>query len=330
MEKKKIALSLTLAILFLFSLAPIHSTLAETHRVLSFTHEGLRVRVYAPYQAYAGSRITIEVNVDAIEDLEDVTVDLYIFGSQSDDGKVGYDSWDEDYNILYTTDLDEGEDYDEDIRFNIPDDSDPGLVYGHVTAEWTTWSDGEDHTYAESFTITYLLNEDYEDLLVEYEDLLDEYAGFEAQLTVLENEITDLLINITEWETKYNTLNITYQQLKSNYDSLVTDYNTLSTNYNALKTERDMLNTNYNTLLSDYETLESQLNQVESDYNILVADHTSLLAERDTLELKFTTSSSELETYRYLTYILGASTAIFITTTIILLMRKPKTTIKDT
>jgi len=131
MNRRKIVASITLMTVLLLSLASSLTVAAETHRVLRFTEEGLRVKVYAPYQAYPGDRITIKVSVEALEDLDDVTITIYIFGSKSEEGKVGYDSWEDDIEVLEGEDMDEGDDVDEDYRRRMPSDSDPGLVYGY-------------------------------------------------------------------------------------------------------------------------------------------------------------------------------------------------------
>lgn len=270
---------------------------AETRRVLSFTEEGLKVRAYAPYQAYPGDTIEVRVSAEAEEDLDNIYLTIDIFGSKPKEGKEGYDDWEDDIRVLRGVDWDEGDDKDHKYDVEIPEDSDPGLVYGHITAEWTTVEDYEDHTYAESFTITYIMNKDYEDLQEDYEDLSSEYDKLKTDYEDLSSTHSDLLATYDSLKSDYNSLNATYDSLKSSHDSLQTDYSELSSNYDALQEDYKSLNSEYNSLLADYEALESE----------------------------YETSVSELGTSRNLMYVFVVTTVVFIATSIILFMRKPKT-----
>ena len=289
MRSKKIVILLSIACL-LFLASSSMAMAAETRRVLSFTEEGLKVRAYAPYQAYPGDTIEVRVTAEALEDLDDIYLTIDIFGSKPKEGKVGYDGWEDDIRVLRAVDWEEGDDRDKKYDVEIPEDSDPGLVYGHITAEWTTFADDEDHTYAESFTITYIMNKDYEDLQEDYEDLSSEYDKLKTDYKDLSSTYSGLLATYDSLKSDYDSLKATYDSLKSSYDSLQTDYSKLSSNYDALQED-------YNSLLADYDALESE----------------------------YETSVGELGTSRNLMYVFVVTTIVFIATSIILFMRKPKT-----
>ena len=293
---KKIVILLLITCLLLLASSSMAMAAVETRRVLSFTEEGLKVRAYAPYQAYPGDTIEVRVTAEASEALDDIYLTIDIFGSKPKEGKEGYDGWEDDISVLRGVDWDEGDDKDQEYEVEIPEDSDPGLVYGHVTAEWTT-ADGEPHTYAESFTITYLMNKDYEDLQEDYEDLSSEYGK-------LKTDFDDL-------SSTYSGLLATYNSLKSDYDSLKATYDSLKSSYDSLKSEHD-------TLVSDYSTLQKKYTSLDSDYN-------SLLADYDALESEYEMSVGDLGTSRNLMYVFVVTTIVFVATSIILFLRKPKT-----
>lgn len=298
---------LSMAFLSFLAFSPV-ATAAETRRVLRlYRYEGIDIRVYAPYQAYPGDRITIRVIVTALEDLEDVTVTIYVFGSKSDaEGRVGYDSWDDEIGVLYMDRLDEDDRVDEYYRLRVPSDSDPGLVYGLIDCAWRVYRTlgWEDRSYRDAFTITYLRNKDYEDLQVDYSDLLDEHNKLVADYDELSGEYSGLLA--------------TYNSLKSDYASLRAAYDSLSSNYGSLKSSYESLQADYSELSSDYDELQGDYNSLNSEYN-------SLLADYDALKSEYETSVGELSTSRNLMYVFVVTTVAFVATSIILLVRKPKT-----
>jgi len=298
-RSKKILILLSIACL-LFLASSSMAMAAETRSVLSFTEWDLRVRVYAPYQAYPGDTIEVRVTAKALDDLDDITITIDIFGSKSKDGEEGYDSWEDDIRFLSGVDWEEGDDKDKEYAVEIPEDSDPGLVYGHIAAEWTTVADGEDHTYAESFTITYVMNKDYEDLQEDYKDLSSKYNKLKTDYDALSST--------------YSSLMATYNSLKSDYDSL----EDMKSDYDSLKSSYDSLESEHNTLISDYGALQKKYTSLDSDYKSQLADYEALKSE-------YETSVGELGTSRNLMYVFVVTTIVFIATSIILFARKPKT-----
>jgi len=297
MKRKSIIALLVLATTLLLSLAPGLIAQVETRSVLSFTEEDLRVRVYAPYQTYPGDTIEVRVDAEALEDLIDVTITVGVFGSKSEAGKEGYDSWEDEISVVDGVDWDADEGKDKKYDVDIPSDSDPGLVYGHITAEWTTAADDIDHTYAESFTITYVMNKDYEELQEDYKDL----------------------------SSKYDKLKADYDKLTTTYNNLQTTYNSLKSDYDSLNATFDSLTSEYDTLESDYKTLLSEKDALQKKYNSLDSEHKALQAEYDALGSEYEATVGELSNYKTYMYALAVTTVIFVITTIIFAVRKPKT-----
>jgi len=298
-----IALSVLVAI-FLWSLAPELFAEVETRSVLSFTEEGLRVRVYAPYQAYPGDTIKVRVDADALEALADVTITIDIFGSRSKNGKEGYDKWEDGISVVDGVDWEEDEGKDKTYNVDIPSYSDPGLVYGHITCEWTTVTDDVDHTYAESFTITYVLNKAYEDLQEDYKDLSSKYDKLKVD---------------------YDGLSSTYNDLQKTYNSLRSDYDSLRATYEGLNSSYQSLQTDYKSLQADHSELSSKYDDLETRFSSLDSEHKSLLAEYDDLESRYEATVDELGTFKTYTYIFVLTTIVAIATTIIIALRRPRT-----
>jgi len=297
MRGKKIVILLSIAFLLLLAFSSVVMA-EETRRVLRFTEAGLRVAAYAPYQAYPGDTIEVRVTAEALEDLNDITITIDIFGSKSKEGEEGYDSWEDDISVLRAVDWKEGDDKDKEYDVKIPEDSDPGLVYGHVTAEWTRVGPPiEDHTYAESFTITYVMNRDYEELQEDYKDLSSKY---------------------NKLKTDYDKLSGTYSDLLATYNSLKSDFDSLKATYDSLKSKYDSLESEHNTLVSDYSALQKKHTSLDSE-------HKSLLADYEALKSEYEASVGELGTSRNLMYVFVVTTIVFIATSIILFARKPKT-----
>jgi len=317
MERRKVIALSVLATALLLSLAPGLIAEVETRRVLSFTEWDLRVRVYAPYQAYPGDTIEVRATAEAVEELYDVTITIDIFGSKSDaEGRLGYDSWEDDISFVSGVDWEAEEGKDREYDVDIPEDSDPGLVYGQVTAEWTTAADLEDHTYTESFTITYIMNEDYENI----KDLLED-EGYAGNETGLEDLLEDYDAAFSERDAAISERD----KWKSDYTSLKSDYDSMKSDYDSMKATYDSLKSSYESLESEHATLVSEKDALQKKYNSLDSEHKTLQAEYDGLESEYEATAGELNNYKTYTYALAVATVIFVVTTIIFAVRKPKT-----
>ena len=184
--KKKTILLLALPIFLLISRV-FNSTVdaSEERNVLSRNYVGLGVKVYAPYQCYPGENITVRVRVEALENVENVSVTLFIWGSKSE----GHNPWGTSFTVLDAEDFPTGTIKEETYNIMIPSDIDPGLTYGILFLDWSIYrtSSWEDQWDKASFRVTYVKNKHYEDLQTAYNELQSKY---DSVLSDLQNSRT--------------------------------------------------------------------------------------------------------------------------------------------
>ena len=188
MNNKKVTtlLILTIPLLTLTFGSVVQFAVSEPTALLAWSYEseGILVEVYAPSQAYPGDVVPISVKVNATAELRDVYVILWIFGS-----KYGNcTNWNStSLEILYGAGLDSGEGVDERYDLEVPLDSDPGLVYGHMVCKWMSL-DLQDHSKYDSLSITYLKNKAFEELQNKHEELQNKYQEINASYTDLKSK----------------------------------------------------------------------------------------------------------------------------------------------
>ena len=144
----------------------------EERKVLSRNYVGLGVEVYAPYQCYPSENVTVKVRVEALEEVENASVTLFIWSSKSE----GHNPWGTSFTVLDVTDFPNGMIKEETCNITIPSDIDPGLAYGILFLDWSVYiqPSWEDQWDKASFRATYIKNKDYEDLQTTYNSVLKE------------------------------------------------------------------------------------------------------------------------------------------------------------
>ena len=165
---------------------------AEEGKVLSRNYVGVGVEVYAPYQCYPGENIMVKVRVEALEDIKNASVTVFIWGSKSE----GHNPWGTSFTVFDVTDFPNGTIKEEAYNVTIPQDIDPGLTYGILFLDWSiyrtpSWEDQWDKA---SFRGTYVKNRDYEDLQTGHSELQDRY---DSVLSNLQNTRTLMYIFLT-------------------------------------------------------------------------------------------------------------------------------------
>lgn len=276
---------------------------AEVEKVWDYegTYDGeIEVSVDATTEAAPGDEITVVIEGEALDDLENVLMEFWIEGTEEE----GAERWESADEEVLDEDLDDGDDWDEEYDFEIPDTADPGMVLGHIFCEWeveervSTDPDIDEwieHSFDIVFPMTYLpgavSKEEYEELQGDYEELQDAYAE-----TVSERD---------KW--------------KNDYDDLTSDYNSLQATYES---EVSSLKASYDSLKSEHATLVSDKNTLQTKYNSLESDYTSLLGDYDDLESEHAATAAELSSYTTYTYILAVATVVFIITTVIFMARR--------
>ena len=247
MKGVKIAILFVLVAVFLSSMPLSTVAVDEVHRVWRIAYEGIEVSVYASYEAYPGDRITVRVIVEALEDLNDTDVTLWIEGSKSE----GRDSWTSLKDVLEDIDLSDETSRTREYDVIIPSDLDPGLIYGRIAIGWKI--DQVDHRYDDAFNMVYVRNKAYEDLQEAYEDLSSRYEEKMA-------EYDGLLDSYDGLKSDYNSLKADYENVEAERDDWKAKYGSLETSYNDLTKEYNLLESTYNSLLADYDDLKSKYN----------------------------------------------------------------------
>ena len=288
MNNRRIIVLLVLVTTLLLSLAPSLIAAAEPSRweYKNDYDDEIEIEVYAPYEAYPGDEITITVRVEAKEDLDDVTIDLLVVGSKD----MGHKRWDDEISVLDDETLDDGDEEEVDEDLKLPSTLDPGQVYGHIFAEWENEDGEQRYENIYTFILTYIKHKDYEDLLVEHAELEADYA----ELSDLKEELE---ADVTEWESKYKTLEDDYESLELSHETLQTDYADLESKYETAISERDAA----------------------------ISERDAAISERNAARLERDATAEELSDYQTYVYILVGTTILFIATTIIFAVRKPKT-----
>jgi len=300
MERRKTVVLMVLATALLLSLASVVRVQAAVESVWDYDGDydnEIEVSVRATDIARPGDEITVEIDGEAKEDLANVEMDIWVEGSYEE----GTEPWESDTEEVLSEDLDDGDDFSEEYAFNIPETADPGMIVGHLRCEWevqvevdTDVYEWVTHSFDVAFPMTYLLGAVTEE---EFEALQEDYAELQAVYT---KTITEL----DKWKNDYTSL-------KSDYDSLDATYDSLKSSYDSLK--------------SEHTTLVSEKDALQKEYTSLDSEHKTLLDEYDALKSEHEATAGELSNYTTYTYALAITTIIFVVTTIIFAVRKPKT-----
>ena len=171
MKMKTIVLLALLIFLLTSTILDLGVYAAEERKVLSRNYVGLGVEVYAPYQCYPGETINVRVKLEALEDVKNASVTVFIWGSKSE----GHNPWGTSFTVLDITDFPSGTIKEETYNKTIPSDIDPGLTYGILFLDWSIYriSSWEAEWDKASFRMTHVKNKGYEDLQATYNSILN-------------------------------------------------------------------------------------------------------------------------------------------------------------
>jgi hypothetical protein len=184
LNRKKLTTLLTLVIPLVLSFSSINAlTFADEARsAWSFSSDDLVINVEAPSQSYPGEVVPIRVNVTAKTSLRDVYVILWIYGSRYGNGSYWTIEENEQVpsiHVLEDAALVPGADISEEYDLAVPAYVDPGVLYVRVVCKWKTL-DLEDYSRHDAFSLTYLKNEQFEELLGQYAELNASYTELQA------------------------------------------------------------------------------------------------------------------------------------------------------
>jgi len=116
---------------------------------------------------------------------------------------------------------------------------------------------------------------------------------------------------------QYASSNSSYYEPKNDYEELNASYYSLSNDYNDLQATYNFLLTNCTNLQGDYDSLSSNYNALEAGYNSLNSTYNDLKSKYDAL-------TADLGYTRNLSYLLIITTIVFIATTLLFAIRKPR------
>jgi len=159
---RKIYVLIFLLTLTLFSYSNSMARAADEHHPLwhSFL-TGIFVETHGPWQSYPGEKISIEIMVEAEEDVKNMSMDLFIYGSMSE----GYAYW----NFAHPNFFDSLDLLKDDVRVYtldvlIPHEVSPGLTYAKIAIYWSVYRQPfwVEHSEKDNFRTMYLRNKQYE------------------------------------------------------------------------------------------------------------------------------------------------------------------------
>ena len=188
MNCKKIVISTWL--LIMLSLALTRSTIAEYEGTRTVyqpeEYGGLTIEIKAPYQADSGDEINVTVKVGATYKIYIDEVSLSIFSLKNETGKISLGS-------IRITKLEGHYDPDETREYvhnmTILEDISPGLTYGTITCEWTCMGGMlKLKIPSAGFILTYVGNEEFEQLETAYEELNASYWELNSSYNELEEK----------------------------------------------------------------------------------------------------------------------------------------------
>jgi len=264
MVSKKMTAMLMIAILsFVASSVVVNAAIEEVWAYDGDYDDEIKITVDAPLTAKAGDTIDVQVYAKAKVNLDDV--DIYI-NIQGTTGK-NTETWATDEEHPVNEDIGDGDSVTEDLEFEIDEDTDTGMIIGHITGEWTYWDDdlGEDvtHNIDIAFPITYISGgvdeATYTALQTQYTQLQTKYNTLDANYDALEETNLELTANYETLETSYNTVSANFQALQTSLEELTSDYNDLEDDLNALQTQATSLQTQLTEVQNNYNTANTEL-----------------------------------------------------------------------
>jgi hypothetical protein len=186
----------TLLLMILLSALPQNFVIyaSEERKVLSRKLTGLRVEIYAPYQCYPGDVITVKAKIQALEDVKNATVTMFLMASKSE----GYDPWTLSFKFLEVADLPPGTIRNETQNITMPRDISPGLTYAKTIFQWSVYRSPswEKQSHEALSRLTYVKNKDYENLQDQYKLVQNELQNIRTLMYLFLATTTALVISM--------------------------------------------------------------------------------------------------------------------------------------
>jgi len=159
------------------------------------------------------------------------------------------------------------------------------------------------------------------EIILEQTELRDS-QGSTILHTISRNTVRVEILSFEVWldgeyeklNAKYDELQMQYSDLEETLDTLSGEYNSLSSNYTSLQGDYNSLSSEHTLLESDYTALDSNYASLEEDYDDLSSEHQSMIEQLEE-------SNNQLNTKQMLMYGFIVLSVVFISTTVLLVVR---------
>ena len=120
-----------------------------------------------------------------------------------------------------------------------------------------------------------------------------------------------------ELSTEYDELQTQYTDLEAKHETLSGEYSSLNSSYNSLEEDYSSLNEEYITLEADHASLNEEYITLESGYDDLTSKHQSTVKQLEE-------TNNQLDTTRILMYGFIGLTVVFMSTTVLIIVRRKR------
>ena len=139
----------------------------------------------------------------------------------------------------------------------------------------------------------YELTDQHEQLNQTYYGLVADYELLESQNATMTALYSELLQNQQILQNDYDELLDSYSTLQTDYNTLQNDYNTLQNDYQSLESEYFVLSDDYDTLLQNYQTLSQSYQLLQQSYQTLQQDYNNLWDSYNQLDQDYSQLSAD-------------------------------------
>jgi predicted nuclease with TOPRIM domain len=293
---------------------------------------GLSIRVDATQEIVPGENLAVRVSVTCTAIGVNVeNINLAVYGFRNGREKIQLNTFEVIRNSALTFNS------THESRYNV---SVPNEVWGPIYAELQFKYTIHDTQFADepSFAITTVRNVYYEQLQRDFEQLQANFNQLNASYNQLSSTYLALQALYAQLNASYAELNVvfaaksaSYEQLQQNFNKLSESYSQLDSSYSKLEDLYAQLDALYNELNQNYTGLDQNYTELNQNYTILNSTYMDLNGTYAKLDENYTSlqgnldgSLDEAAGTRQVTLVLGVMTALFVGTTVFLLIRKPK------
>jgi predicted nucleic acid-binding Zn-ribbon protein len=327
-EEKRLSkhrVPVVIIMVILLSLANLKGLTAQAQGAMSTFFQrdyvGLSVRVDATQEIVPGENLAVRVSVTCTAIGVNVeNFNLAVYGFRNGREKIQLNA----FEIIRDSALTFNSTYESRYNVSVPNEV-WGPIYAELQFKYTIH--GTEFADEPSFAITTVRNVNYEQLQRDFEQLQANFNQLNASYNLLNSTYWTIKALYAQLNASYEELNsqftaksASYEQLQQNFNKLSETYSQLESSYGQLEDLYAKLNAVYNELTQNYTGLDQNYTELNQNYTILNATYAKLDDNFTSLQ----GSLDEAAGTRQVTLVLGVMTALFVGTTVFLLIRKPK------